>query len=189
MFGDFLDAARTHLDEADRLHEAAGGDVDLEQVSRSLLRVIVVMRRYVLDVTPGWMPQNPRSQRPLTGWARVGAEARDALATAAGLLDGPDTARRQRRPVAGELAGHLDAVAASLAAGRDLLQTHLATDPGGERELASEWGLVVTSPAQRRWSTTRWRPATRAPPPSCTARDPRKKNPRKPNRRPVLRRW
>jgi hypothetical protein len=41
-------------------------------------------------------------------------------------------------------------VATSLAAGRDLLQTHLATYPGGERELHSEWGLAVTSPAVRR---------------------------------------
>jgi hypothetical protein len=40
VFGDFLDAARTHLDQADRLHEAAGGEVDVEQVSRSLLRVM-----------------------------------------------------------------------------------------------------------------------------------------------------
>ena len=49
VFGDFLDAARAHLDQADRLREAAGGEVDLQQVSRSLLKVIVVMRRYVLD--------------------------------------------------------------------------------------------------------------------------------------------
>jgi hypothetical protein len=145
VFGDFLDAARAQLDKADRLREAAGGEVDLQQISHSLLAVIVVMRRYVLDVTPGWMPENPRSQRPLTGWARAGAEARDALANAAAFLNEPDTAK-QRRAAAGELAGHLDGVAASLAAGRDLLQTHLASDPGGERELHSEWGLVVTSP-------------------------------------------
>jgi hypothetical protein len=145
VFGDFLDAARTQLDKADRLREAAGSEVDLQQVRRSLLAVIVVMRRYVLDVTSGWMPDNPRSQRPLTGWARAGAEARDALANAAAFLNEPDAAR-QRPRAPGELARHLDAVAASLAAGRDLLQTHLATDPGGERELASEWGLAVTSP-------------------------------------------
>jgi hypothetical protein len=97
VFGDFLDAARAQLDQADRLREAAGGEIDLQQVSRSLLRVIVVMRRYVLDVTPSWMPENPRSQRPLTGWARAGAEARDALANAAGFLNEPDTARQPSR--------------------------------------------------------------------------------------------
>ena len=145
VFGDFLHAARAHLGTADHLRQAAGGDADIQQVSRALLRVIVVMRRYVLDVTPGWMPQNPRSQRVLTGWARAGAEAREALASAAAFLNEPDAAR-QRPRAPGELAWHLDAVATSLAAGRDLLQTHLSTDPGGERELHSEWGLAVTSP-------------------------------------------
>ena len=49
VFGDLLNAARAQLGRANRLREAAGGEVDLQQVSRSLLRVIVVMRRYVLD--------------------------------------------------------------------------------------------------------------------------------------------
>lgn len=145
-FGDFLHAARAHLRTAGRLRERAGGGADIQQVSRSLLRVIILMRRYVLDVTPGWIPGRPHSRRVLTGWARAGADAREALASAAAFLDGPEAVRPRPGAAAGELAWHLDA-AAALTAGRDLLQTHLATDSGGERELHSEWGLAVTSPA------------------------------------------
>ena len=119
-----------------------GGDVDIRQVSHSMLRVLVLMRRYVLDVTPGWDAEPPRGQRPLTGWARAGTETREALARAAAFLNEPDAPRPRQHAAGGELAWHLDAVSASLAAGRDLLQTHLAPDPGGERQLQSEWGLV-----------------------------------------------
>jgi hypothetical protein len=147
VFGDFLDAARGHLGTAGRLRRAAGREVDIPQVNRSLLRVTAVMRRYVHDATPGPVPGPPRGRRMLTGWARAGAESREALSNAMGFLSEPDTARPQPPAAAGELAGHLDAVSAALAGGRDLLNTHLATDPRGERELHSEWALTVTSPA------------------------------------------
>jgi hypothetical protein len=41
---------------------------------------------------------------------------------------------------------HLSAAAGFLAAGRDLLQTHFATSPGGSRERRSYWAPVITSP-------------------------------------------
>src|SRR5256884_3831914 len=41
---------------------------------------------------------------------------------------------------------HLSAAAGFLAAGRDLLQTHFATGPGGTRERRSYWAPVITSP-------------------------------------------
>ena len=41
---------------------------------------------------------------------------------------------------------HLSAAADFLAAGRDLLQTHFATGPGGTREPHSYWAPVITSP-------------------------------------------
>ncbi|HET9971742.1 MAG TPA: hypothetical protein VFQ68_26140 [Streptosporangiaceae bacterium] len=49
-----------------------------------------------------------------------------------------------------ELARRLDAAAAALMAGRDLLHTHLAQDPRGARQFRSEWGLVVYSPPAER---------------------------------------
>ena len=48
------------------------------------------------------------------------------------------------------MAWRLHAASVSLAAGRDLLQSHLTRGPGGERELHSEWALAVTSPAVAR---------------------------------------
>ena len=41
---------------------------------------------------------------------------------------------------------HLSAAVGSLAAGRDLLQTHFATGPDGTRERRSYWAPVITSP-------------------------------------------
>jgi len=149
VFGDFLDAAHGHLAEAGRLPAAYGG-VDIRQVSHSTLGLLLLMHRYVEDVTPRPVREPPRGQRAAAGWTRAGTETREALARAAAFLNQPDAPRPGQHPAGGELAWHLDAAAASLAAGRDLLQTHLAHDRGGERHLRSQWGLVVTSPAVAR---------------------------------------
>ena len=149
VFGDFLDAAHGHLAEAGRLPATYGG-VDIRQASTSMLRILVLMHRYVLDVTPGSVREPPRGQRAAAGWTRAGTETREALARAAAFLNQPDAPRPGQHAAGGELAWHLDAASASLAAGRDLLQTHLARDRDGERQLRSQWGLVVTSPAVAR---------------------------------------
>ena len=170
VFGDFLDAAHGHLAEAGRLPATYGG-VDIRQASTSMLRILVLMHRYVLDVTPGSVREPPRGQRAAAGWTRAGTETREALARAAAFLNQPDAPRPGQHAAGGELAWHLDAASASLAAGRDLLQTHLARDRGGERQLRSQWGLVVTSPAVARavlgemgaWpgGSRRWAPGSR----------------------------
>jgi hypothetical protein len=108
------------------------------------------MRHYVLDVTPGRVPDTRGGRRVVAGWSRGGTETCEALARAAAFLNQPDAPKPGQHPTRGELAWHLDAATASLAAGRDLLQTHLACDRSGERQLRSEWGLVVTSPAVAR---------------------------------------
>ncbi len=41
---------------------------------------------------------------------------------------------------------HLSAAAGFLSAGRDLLQTHFASNPGGTRQHQSTWAPVITSP-------------------------------------------
>jgi hypothetical protein len=149
VFGNFLDAAHGHLAQAGRLPAAYGG-VDIRQASTSMLRLLLLMHRYVLDVTPGRVREPPRGQRVAAGWTRVGTETREALARAAAFLYQPDAPRPGQDAPGGELACHLDASAAALAAGRDLLQTHLARDRDGEQQLRSEWGPVVTSPALAR---------------------------------------
>jgi hypothetical protein len=157
VFGDFVDAAHGHLAEAARLSAISAGGVEVRQVNLSMLRILVLMRRYVLDVTPGWVPEPPRGLRVVAGWTRAGAEAREALAKAAAFLNQADAQGPGQHAVGDELAWHLGAASASLAAGRDLLQTHLARDRGGERQLRSEWGLVVTSPGVARAVLTEMR--------------------------------
>jgi hypothetical protein len=149
VFGDFLDGAHEQFSSSASRHEAAQGGGDVQQVNDSLLRLLILMSRYVQDVTVGSGTVPARGRRVLTVWGRAGAEAREALSNAAASLHEPG-ARRRPGLAASELARRLDAAAVSLAAGRDLLHTHLGCGPGGERELRSEWGLVVTSPGVTR---------------------------------------
>ena len=139
-FGDFLAAARDHADVAALPRENDRGGANIQEVTDSLLRVINVTGRYLQDITavPGDL-QSPVP--PMTPWGRARLTARDALTTAAGHLRQHGGGRRAPGVTArSELARRLDAVAVSLAAGRDLLNTHLARDPHGARQFRSEWG-------------------------------------------------
>ena len=149
-FGDFLAAARGHAGVAALSRENDRGGANVREVTDSLLRVVTVMGRYLQDITavPGDL-QSPVP--PLTAWGRARLTSRDALTTAAGYLRQHGGGRRAPGVTArSELARRLDATAASLAAGRDLLGTHLARDPRGARQFRSEWGLVVCSPSAER---------------------------------------
>ena len=46
---------------------------------------------------------------------------------------------------AGSFAARLDGYATALTYGRDLLHTHLATTPDGERQALSDWAPVISS--------------------------------------------
>jgi hypothetical protein len=67
-----------------------------------------------------------------------------------------------------ELARRLDATAVILTAGRDLLNTHLARDPGGARQFRSEWALVSCSPSARQALLAELATLARQITPSCT---------------------
>ena len=119
----------------------------MPEIRHSLLRLLLVMSRYVQDITP--QPVRPPSLgRPrLPGWDRAGLEAREALRRALAGLYGDTISRRRPGVQAGsELARRLDGAALSLTYGRDLLHTHLARGPRGGVRYQSEWGNVVTSP-------------------------------------------
>ena len=150
VFGDFLDAARGQVGSSPGHRGASERGGDVQQVNDSLLRVLVLMGRYVQDVTAGSGAVPARGRRVLTAWGRAGAEVREALSNAAASLHESGAQRRRAGLAASDLAWRLDAASVSLAAGRDLLHTHVGRGPGGERELRSEWGLVITSPAVRR---------------------------------------
>src|SRR5262249_45388784 len=86
-FGDFIQAAHWHLDPGTTIHGPPGLRGSAEEVSRSLLRVVTVMRRYVEDMTTAFPGIRPRPHSELAAWARAAIEAREALASAAGFLN------------------------------------------------------------------------------------------------------
>ena len=105
--------------------------------------------RYLDDVVaiPGGMPSDDSPS--LTAWGRAHLTARDAHGHAARHLQRHTRGTRVLGVTAhSELARQFDA--AAMAAGRDLLHTHLARDVRGARQFRSEWGLVVCSPQAER---------------------------------------
>ena len=144
VFGDFLAAAREHLEATVAVRE---NEVTWPSaIAQELSRLVAVMSRYCDDLAP--CDQVEASGRDdLHPWERAAIDAGAALRIAAGCL------RRAAVEPVGDLvsgtapqrARHLEAAATELAAGRDLLQTHLATDPDGLTLERSEWAYAVTS--------------------------------------------
>jgi hypothetical protein len=111
-------------------------------VTRDLQRVVAVMSRYCDDLIP-CNAVEAASRDDLREWERAAIDVASALRYATGCLrravdePGGDASLRPGR--------HLATAAEELAAARDLLHTHLATDPDGLRRERSEWAPVVTS--------------------------------------------
>jgi hypothetical protein len=146
-FGDFIRAAHWHLDPATTIHGPPGFRGSLEEVSRSLLRVINVMRSYVEEMTVAFPRQRQRPHSALPAWPRAAVEVREALVNAAGFLNTQGAVSRWPAvPAVSPLARRLDAVAESLITGRDLLQSHFGMDRNAGRQHRSEWALITTSP-------------------------------------------
>ena len=144
VFGDFLAAARERLEATVAVREK---EVTWPSaMAQELSRLVAVMSRYCDDLAP--CDQVEASGRgDLHPWERAAIDVGAALRVAAGCL------RRAAVEPVGDLvsgtapqrARHLEAAATELAAGRDLLQTHLATDPDGLTLERSEWAYAVTS--------------------------------------------
>jgi len=109
------------------------------------------MSHYLQDIAPVTDGMPPHGSLTPTAWGHARVTARDALAHAGRHLRQHTWHARAPGVVArSELARRLDATAATLMSGRDLLHTHLAQDPRGARQFRSEWGLVVYSPPTER---------------------------------------
>ena len=88
-FGDFLHTAHWDLGPPAGLGGPYAVRGNVEEVSRSLLRVVIVMNRYVQDLTVTFT-EMPAGARPaLSLWARACIQAREALSNAAGFLIEP----------------------------------------------------------------------------------------------------
>jgi hypothetical protein len=154
-FGDFADGARALLrGPAGPADLAVGGGTPaaragpVREFTRSMDRVVTVLARYAADVTAVLAPEaSPEENLPAT-WSNASLQARKAIHNAAAYLQptpaytGPPDHPHTTDPAA----RRLDAATALLAAGNDLLHTHVAARPDRTRVDRSEWAPVVTSP-------------------------------------------
>lgn len=141
VLGEFLAAARRHLEAAAGAAGTSAPGRDAEEMAACLHRLIGVLAGYAADLTTAFGELPDRDLTVLNSYARSAVQAREALSGAAASL-GP--AEMADRPVS-ERARRFDDAAVSLLAGRDLLQTHFASGPGGWRRGRSSWAPVITS--------------------------------------------
>jgi anti-sigma regulatory factor (Ser/Thr protein kinase) len=149
-FGDFADAISGRLDSLPRpsLSRAAGrgSDGEVSETARAVRLAIGPMARYVTDVIIALDTIQPHRRHAHAPWIRAAKRAREALVNAESLLESEFA---DGLPAQGQAGGRavsiLQAVAASMRASRDLLQTHSATQADDTREPRSEWAPVVTS--------------------------------------------
>ena len=150
-FGDLLAAAHRHLAAAARQQVSATPGRDTEEIATAMLRVVTSLRRYAADMTRVIDELPSQQLTRLTSWDRAALQTRDALASAVEALEhgGPGT-DAPLSTASSPTARHLQTAAASLAAGRDLLQGHFVTGPGGARLHHSGWAVVISSTAVNR---------------------------------------
>jgi hypothetical protein len=139
--GELLYLGTRHLQAADDGWEAQAAD--RAAAARQLHRLVVVMTRYVDDVTP-CDEIEALSRGDLTWWQRAAVDVAAALRMAGVTLAGV-TGESGLPTAPGGLP--LADAAAALLAGRDLLHTHHVLDQAGIRVGWSEWADVITSPA------------------------------------------
>ena len=144
-FGGFLRVGRADLDAASAA-SLGQASVYVAAAAGQLHRLIATMARCAGDLVPDRGVYTAASRSDLDPWTRAVIDARDAFRFAAAELRSPgsDDAAADAG-LADPTARRLGAAAASLAAGRDLLQTHFTTGAGGVRVQRSDWSAVITS--------------------------------------------
>lgn len=142
-FGDFLRQADEHLEAAVTSSESQTADQVV--TTRALGRLVAGMAR-CLDDRARYDVVEVVTRPGLRAWDRAAVDASAALRKAADCLDQGARTAEDRESGPGDAARHLAAAATSLAAGRDLLHTHLATTPDDLWAWRSEWAPAVTSP-------------------------------------------
>ncbi len=151
-FGDFARAARSQLGASSPEPDteslsATARTGQLQEFTRGMDRVVTVMARYSADIGGVLVGPADRDRPRVPGtWPHASVEVQEAIQNAGGFLlsSRHDAGRPGHVRAAGPAAG-LDAAAASLAAGRDLLHTHFTTGPGRMRRDRSEWAPAISS--------------------------------------------
>jgi len=153
-FGDFANAARGLLrhDPGTRdtaaghpTHAARAGTV--AEFTRSMVRLLAVMDRYCADIAAVLATPDRRDEARLPGtWPHASIQVQEALHNAAGFLPSAPPSTIPPGDLHDDPAvRRLDAVTAVLAAGRDLLHTHVTARPDESPQDRSEWAPVATS--------------------------------------------
>lgn len=146
VLGDLLDVARDHFDACAAV---TGSDLtgrSAVAAAPQAHRAVETLARYLGDICPADALEKIASG-DLGPRAQAAVDARIALRLAAASLTeaNPQPPAGDGGRAAGPLAESLAAAATALAAGRDLMQTHFATDTGGQRAGRSEWSALITS--------------------------------------------
>jgi len=153
-FGDFANAARALLRRDPGMPDLAAGHPPptaragtVGEFTRSMASILTIMDRYSTDIAAVLASAPCRQEARLPGaWPRASIQAQEAIHHASAFLPpAPVSTLRSGGPHADPAARRLDAATAALAAGRDLLHSHLAARPDGTRIDRSEWAPVVTS--------------------------------------------
>jgi hypothetical protein len=112
---------------------------------RELCRITTTIARYLDERVP-FHEIEVVGRTDLGPWELAAVHARTAMHQATRSL-GQAIAPDDSPPTEpdGQPAHHLDAAASCLAAGHDLLNSHLSTDPHDQWEPRSQWAHVVTS--------------------------------------------
>lgn len=143
VFGDFLASASEHLKVAVIADD--GQITRFSTVPGDLHHLVAVMSRYCDDLAPCDVVEAV-ARNDLNGWERAAIETDAALRIAVSFLRrAADEIGGQVNATAPSQESHLAAAANELAAGRDLLHTHFATNPDGLIRDSSEWARVVNS--------------------------------------------
>jgi len=145
-FGDFLRPAGEHITAAVSIRDELPAEATFG-VIRQFARLLSTLVHYLDDLPVPDEFEAAIAAEPLS------PEAQTVLDTRIALRRGAQSLRYAMNMLADAVIDdshpavqHLSAAAGFLAAGRDLLQTHFATSPGGTGERHSYWAPVITSP-------------------------------------------
>ncbi len=142
-FGDLLDVARGHVDQAGRGRWLRGGR-DLPDVAGSMHALALAIGGCVRDIGERDSRVPADIAEPASPWPAARAKARRAAFLAVQQLRLPLVSGRAGTGVS-ERGQHVQAAARALAAGHDLLATHAGCDADGAWAGRSAWAPAVRS--------------------------------------------
>jgi hypothetical protein len=144
VFGDLAGLATRHLGTAAAMADGGLPGEDVAAAVRPVRRMALTLAHCLGDVA-AYDEVEAVTSSQLATWVRAVVDAREALRLAASSLHPYAAPGPAEATPDGTMAAVLDTAAVSLAAGRDLLRTHLSTGADGTPLDRSDWAAVVTS--------------------------------------------